>query len=66
MNKVILLLLSIIAFSCNTASYEGMLQERTFHVIYIEKEHPEALDFLATPDHIVAYKGEELILKLKP
>ena len=43
-------------------SYEGMQTERVFHVVYMEPDHPQRLDFSATPETSVVYSGNELTI----
>jgi alpha-D-xyloside xylohydrolase len=45
-------------------SFPGMVKERDFHVILVEKDRSRPLDFDATPDHTLHYIGESLNLKL--
>jgi len=41
-------------------SYEGMVQERMFHVVFVNRENPKALDLTASFDHKVLYHGDEI------
>ncbi|MCK4747345.1 MAG: DUF5110 domain-containing protein, partial [Bacteroidales bacterium] len=41
-------------------SFQGMMQERVFHMVFVEKDHPKPFDFSVTPDQSVTYTGDEL------
>lgn len=45
-------------------SYPGMPEERIFHVVTVDREHPKPLDFAATADHSVKYSGKKITIKL--
>ncbi len=47
-------------------SFEGMVNEREFRVIYVDEEHPKAMNFKAEPDHTINYSGTEISIKLLP
>jgi alpha-D-xyloside xylohydrolase len=44
--------------------FSGMLQNRTFNVKVVSKDKPVKLDFNTTPDKVVEYSGEEIVVKL--
>jgi alpha-D-xyloside xylohydrolase len=54
----------ILLIGDRAGSYEGMPEERVFHVIHVDKEHPVPLDFSLTPEHSVSYSGKEIEIKL--
>lgn len=39
-------------------SYPGMLQERTFEIVWIDKDNPSGINLTAKPDQVITYKGE--------
>jgi alpha-D-xyloside xylohydrolase len=45
-------------------SFQGMVQERIFHVVFMRKDDPKPLDFSTRPDHTVTYNGAELKIGL--
>ncbi|WP_114783301.1 glycoside hydrolase family 31 protein [Botryobacter ruber] len=46
-------------------SFEGMLQNRTFNIIYVDSNKPRKLDFEAKPDKVVQYSGKAKTVKLR-
>jgi len=44
--------------------YEGMVQERVFNLVYVNKEAPQPYDSLTVPGQSVTYLGKELQLQL--
>jgi len=42
--------------------YKGMLNSRTFNIIWISRERPVAFDPEANPHAVVAYNGKEIII----
>jgi len=45
-------------------SYPGMLTERSFFVIVVNKDKPVGLNFTAKPDKIIKYNGHKITLNL--
>jgi len=45
--------------------FPGMLEARTFEIVWIGKNKPSGLDFISRPDIIVKYNGTEQTIKLK-
>lgn len=41
-------------------TYEGMVEERTIQVVYVDIQNPKPLDFAASYDYKVLYQGEEI------
>ncbi len=39
-------------------SYPGMLQERTFEIVWIDKDNPSGIGLTAKPDQVITYKGD--------
>jgi alpha-D-xyloside xylohydrolase len=48
-----------------TGEFNGMLKERTFEIIWINKIKNLGLDFNAKPDEVIKYNGEGQIVKMK-
>ncbi|MBF9254026.1 DUF5110 domain-containing protein [Pontibacter sp. 172403-2] len=46
-------------------SFDGMLKNRTFNVVYINQNRPKELQFDATPDQVIKYSGKSKSVKLK-
>jgi alpha-D-xyloside xylohydrolase len=46
-------------------SFPGMLQKRTFQIVWVSKETPKALDFNQQVDAVVQYSGSPLSVPLK-
>jgi alpha-D-xyloside xylohydrolase len=44
-------------------SFPGMLDERTFDVIFVSKDHPVGFAFDAKPEQSIKYSGDEISLK---
>jgi alpha-D-xyloside xylohydrolase len=44
-------------------SFEGMPDERTFHVVFVDPDHPRALDPEGAPDQSITYRGEEITIR---
>jgi alpha-D-xyloside xylohydrolase len=44
--------------------FEGMLRERTFHIVYVNPSKSRTLDFEARPDKVVRYSGKAKSVKL--
>ena len=44
--------------------FPGMLKERTFHIVWVREEHGTGVEF-ATPDRIIHYKGDPIIIEYK-
>ena len=44
-------------------SFPGMLDERTFNVIFVNKDKPVGFAFDAKPDQTVKYTGDEISIK---
>jgi alpha-D-xyloside xylohydrolase len=45
--------------------FPGMLETRTFEIIWIKKEKPLPMDFLSAPDVTIVYNGTQQIIKMK-
>ncbi len=45
--------------------FPGMLQSRTFEIIWISENKPDGLNFQVKPDAVVTYEGSSLSIKLK-
>ena len=45
-------------------SFEGMVSEREFRLILVDKEQPRPIDFTAEPDQIISYTGTETSIQL--
>lgn len=45
-------------------SFEGMVKDREFRVVFVQKDDPKYLNFEAQTEHILSYTGEEITLKL--
>lgn len=45
--------------------FPGMLQERTFEIVWVKKDKPITFDLEASPDRVVTYNGSELIVLQK-
>ncbi len=45
-------------------SFEGMVNQRVFNVVFQRKEQPKPLDFALQSDHSVTYSGNEITIKL--
>ena len=45
-------------------SFDGMMSEREFRVVYIHKEQPKPLDSKEPPDQKINYNGTEITIKL--
>lgn len=41
-------------------SFPGMLQERTFEIVWVDAKHPAPMDFAAPPKKTVRYSGAEV------
>jgi len=48
-----------------TGKFQGMLEKRTFEIIWITPERPRPLDFDQTPDTCVLYQGEPVHVPVK-
>lgn len=45
--------------------FDGMLQNRTFNVVYVNQNKPKELQFDATPDQVIEYSGKSKSVKLR-
>ena len=45
-------------------SFNGMLKERRFHIVYVTADQPRALDFEPQNVSVVNYKGNQVVVKL--
>jgi alpha-D-xyloside xylohydrolase len=45
-------------------SYKGMLDNRTFHMVWVKRESPVGVGLSATPQQVVQYTGEPVEVKL--
>jgi alpha-D-xyloside xylohydrolase len=43
--------------------YEGMPEERIFHVVFVDRDRPRALDPEAAPDYSLTYRGQQITIK---
>jgi alpha-D-xyloside xylohydrolase len=48
-----------------TGTFDGMLKQRTFRVIWIGKNNPKPFDPDGKADHIIQYKGRKITVKMK-
>lgn len=48
-----------------TGTFNGMLQQRTFRIIWISKEKPKPFDPDGKPDHVIKYSGKKITVKMK-
>ena len=46
-------------------AFDGMLKNRTFHVVYVNRNKPKALNFNAKPAQVIKYTGKAKSVKLK-
>ncbi|TXK20972.1 DUF5110 domain-containing protein, partial [Pontibacter qinzhouensis] len=46
-------------------SFTGMLQKRTFNIVYVSQNKAHELNFDAKPDQVVKYTGKAKTVKLK-
>ena len=44
--------------------FPGMMETRTFEIVWINKEHPSGLNFVSKPDSIVNYNGTRQVIKM--
>ncbi len=44
--------------------FPGMLQQRTFEIVWVDREQPAALDFEAAPATSVTYDGSEVVVRM--
>lgn len=44
--------------------FEGMLKERTFNIVFINKDTPQSLDFDKKSDKVITYSGKSKSVKL--
>ena len=44
--------------------FPGMLEKRTFEIIWIDKENPSGLKFDSKPDSVIKYDGTQQIIKM--
>ncbi len=45
--------------------FPGMLETRTFEIVWITKEKPQTMDFFSKPDMTVVYNGYQQVIKLE-
>jgi len=45
--------------------FTGMLETRTFEIVWISKEKPSKLDFEAKPDAVLTYDGSKPSIQYK-
>lgn len=41
-------------------SFKGMPAERTFHIIWVDRDHPTGFDTIKKPDLVIRYVGKEI------
>ncbi|KEO73798.1 TIM-barrel domain-containing protein [Anditalea andensis] len=46
-------------------SFDGRLDNRTFQIVYVRKNHPRALDFEIVADHKIVYNGTTTTVRLR-
>ena len=46
-----------------SGSFPGMLEERTFEIMWVTKDDPSGLDLNRAPDETVRYTGQEIIVE---
>ena len=46
-----------------SGSFEGMLEKRTFEIVWISPDSPQKLNFFSKPDMTVQYDGEEIVVR---
>ena len=44
--------------------FDGMLQNRTFEIIWISPDYPGGMDFDVEPDAMVRNSGDEVIVRM--
>lgn len=44
-------------------SYPGMLQKRTFEIVWIDKDNPSGIGLTANPDQVITYTGDVVTVK---
>ncbi len=55
----------ILKIGKRSGKFQGMLETRTFEIVWIRDGKSVGLDFSVTPDEIVKYNGSELSIKMK-
>ena len=45
--------------------FQGMLEVRTFEIVWIKKEKQSSLDFISKPDVVITYIGSQQIIKME-
>ena len=46
-------------------SFKGMLDKRTFHMVWVKRDSPVGVELIATPQQVVQYSGEPVEVKLQ-
>jgi len=46
-------------------NFQGMLETRTFEIVWITKENPSGLNFVSKPDSVVKYDGTRQVIKMQ-
>lgn len=54
-----------LSIAASKGSFAGMLRERTFHVVLVEKEHGVGEKPLASPDREVRYNGDAIAVSFR-
>src|ERR1019366_2470025 len=55
-----------LSIGARTGSFPGMLRERTFNVVLVDKDHGVGESLTATPDETVRYDGTAPTIRLTP
>jgi alpha-D-xyloside xylohydrolase len=55
----------ILIIGARKGEFPGMLVEKTFEIVWVQKDKPVAFNLEASPDKIVTYNGNELIVLQK-
>jgi alpha-D-xyloside xylohydrolase len=55
----------VLTIESRTGEFPGMLETRTFEVVWINKNKPSGLDFESEPDEVVTYNGTHQSVKMK-
>ena len=52
-----------LTIAARKGSFPGMLESRTFHVVFVSENHGAGGDLTASPDKTVKYSGQEITVK---
>jgi alpha-D-xyloside xylohydrolase len=53
-----------LTFGKRQGSFNGMLKERRFHIVYVTADKPRALDYEPQDVPVVSYKGNQMVVTL--